>query len=271
MLRQLRFTMRPDPAQFSGFTLVEMAIVLIIVTVLMGGLMVGLSSQYDGRAQAQTEQTLADIREALLGFAVTKGRLPCPAEPALPNQGQGTEFFVAGSGATSVTGGPCNNPFNGMIPGTDLGISPTDSRGYVLDGWGQRIRYSITNANSANFTFATSGQIRQAINSSGNPNFDNLHPNLIVCSQLSGTNCASNSTLVTNAVVVIYSFGKNGCIGCGGGISTDESANATRTSNTPFVSHAPTDPNGSNAFDDIVTWISPYTLYSRMISAGQLP
>ena len=39
-----------------------------------------------------------------------------------------------------------------------------------------------------------------------------------------------------------------------------------------FVSHTPTPSNAANGeFDDIVVWISPNILFSRMVAAGQLP
>lgn len=62
-----------------GFTLAEMAVVLVIVALLIAGMMLPLSAQQEIRARQETEKTLSDIREALLGFAVANGRLPRPA------------------------------------------------------------------------------------------------------------------------------------------------------------------------------------------------
>ena len=66
---------------------------------------------------------------------------------------------------------------------------------------------------------------------------------------------------------MIYSLGPNWATG---GVSADEAANLN---NDPiFVFHVRSDA-GSTAgeFDDIVTWLSANVLYSRMVSAGQLP
>ncbi len=237
----------------SGFTLAEMAIVLVIVSILMGGMVVGLTTQMDNAKQTQTEQTLVDIREALLGFAVAKNRLPCPAAPGA-------------TGVESPTGGTCTNPWNGFVPGTTLGIGPTDPQGYVLDGWNQRIRYAVTTANAGAWDFTTSGRMSVV-------GMTDLAPDLRVCASATGitaTTCGTATSLTDNAVAVIYSIGRNGGTG---GTGADEAANPNPQSannDRVFVSHTPAATAG-NPFDDIVTWVSPYTLYSRMITAGRLP
>ena len=77
--------------------------------------------------------------------------------------------------------------------------------------------------------------------------------------------CAISSELANNAVAVIFSRGKNGA---SPPISSDEIANSDN--DRVFVSHTLTSA-GPNEFDDLVTWISPNILYSRLIAAGRLP
>ena len=71
------------PAQMrffcKGFTLVEMAIVMLIVALLLGGLVPTLSSQVDQRHASETSKQLDEIQQALIGYAIIYGRLPCPA------------------------------------------------------------------------------------------------------------------------------------------------------------------------------------------------
>jgi prepilin-type N-terminal cleavage/methylation domain-containing protein len=86
----------------SGFTLVELAMVLFIVSLLIGGLLMPLSAQNEVRGRQETDRALATIREALIGFAAINGRLPCPADRTIASG-----VANAGVEATTVAGGPC--------------------------------------------------------------------------------------------------------------------------------------------------------------------
>jgi prepilin-type N-terminal cleavage/methylation domain-containing protein len=236
-----------------GFTLTEMAVVLVIVSLLIGGMLLPMTAQDDMRRSNETRATLANIQEALLGFAVVKGRLPCPASPSA-------------TGDENPEGGNCVNFSDGFVPGISLGLQPVDREGYVIDAWGRRIRYAVTNVNigATTFTFTTSG----AMNTAG---LASLAPNLSICSTASGVidpgtataKCAAGAALSSSAVVVLLSTGKNGA-----GMGADEQANSTAHDRV-FISHEPTP--GTNEFDDIVVWLSPNILINRMISAGRLP
>ncbi|NTV87875.1 MAG: prepilin-type N-terminal cleavage/methylation domain-containing protein, partial [Burkholderiaceae bacterium] len=143
--------MNPTPAgtlrKACGFTLTEMAVVLVIVALLIGGMILPLSAQQDLRAQQETQQTLAAIQEAILGFAATRGRLPCPASP----NATGNE--------NPQNGGVCVNALDGFVPGITLGVQPVDAQGYAIDAWGRRIRYAVTTVNN---TFTTNAGMNNA-------------------------------------------------------------------------------------------------------------
>ncbi len=71
------------PRGGDGFTLVEMAVVLVIIGLLLGGLLIPLSTQMENDKRKETQATLAAIREALIGYAVINGSLrPAPATAA---------------------------------------------------------------------------------------------------------------------------------------------------------------------------------------------
>ena len=243
--------------QQAGFTLTELAIVLVIVALLIGGMMIPLTAQRDIQAANETQRQLAEIREALLGFAAANGRLPCPASP----------------GSTGVEnpsgGGACANPWNGFLPAVTLGIAPTDGQGYALDAWNNRIRYAVTNVTTSipvasTYVFTTANGIKS--NWQGT-----LSPNLRVCNTAanitnagsSSANCPSADRLTDTAVAVLTSPGRNGGTTP---TSADELANWATSNDPVFVNSAQ-----SPAFDDIVTWLSANILYNRMIAAGNLP
>lgn len=250
-------------ARARGVSLVELAIGLLILSLIIGGLLVPLASQVEQGRVGQTQRQLDEIREAVVGFVLANGRLPCPAS-------------AASNGIESPPGGgACTNPWNGFVPAVTLGLSQVDEQGYAIDAWGlaqNRVRYAVTTANGSAFT--TAGQMRTR-------GMAGLTPDLRVCRSGAGitgagaaADCGPGDTLSQTAVVVIYSLGANAA---SGGTSADEAQNPNSNPNSlnndrAFVSRVRAAPGaGAAEFDDLVTWLSPNILYSRLVTAGQLP
>ena len=247
----------------SGFTLAELAIVVVIVGLLMGSLLLTMSTQLDQRKRNDTQQTLDQARDALIGYVIANGRLPCPAIHAAATD-TGVE--------APIGGGTCTAPYSGFYPATTVGLGNTDSQGYLLDAWNNRIRYAVTTATTAvPNTFTTANQIK----TTGIPNItapSTGAPYLYVCNSATGmttgasASCPASTTLTYGAVAVIYSLGSNYA---SGGSGTDEAKNID--GDRAFISHDPTDAAATNGeFDDIVTWLSPNVLYNRMVAAGAI-
>ena len=250
-----------------GFTLIELAIVLFIVALLLGGMLLPLSGQQDIRNHGDTQKILAEAREALLGFAMANDRLPCPA--TTPN---GTESPVGGSTALI----PCTDPHGGFLPAATLGLAPVDAQGYRLDGWGgeaiHRVRYAISTANTNAFT------TQNGMKTTG---MTTLAPDLEICN--TGTQirippvitapdttlkyCHPSFRLAGDAVAVIYSLGKNAGTG-GTGVDDNHNPNpqSTLAADRAFVNA-----EQGAAFDDQLIWLSKNTLFNRMVAAGRLP
>src|ERR1035437_4340677 len=123
-----------------GFTLVELAIVLVIVALILGTGLTLLSAQQEQRRIEDTNARLSDAREALIGFAIANGRLPCPASAT----SNGVESYVGVVGGSS-----CTNFYNGFLPAATLGLTPADSQGYAINAWSNRIRYAVTQWSNA--------------------------------------------------------------------------------------------------------------------------
>ena len=124
-----------------GFSLIEMAFVLVIVTLLLGGLLVPFTTQVEQKRIAETQKAMEEIKEALLGYAVANGRLPCPVKDLPPMSGDAPPP-------------PCAN-VAGFLPYSTLGVSRADA-------WGHLYRYAV----SADFTTATAFAL-PTYNSSG--------------------------------------------------------------------------------------------------------
>lgn len=250
----------PDrPGKQRGFTLTELAVVLVIVGFLLAGLIPTLNVQTELQRTRETQAILANIQEALLGFAAAQGRLPCPAVDAAT----GEESPAGGDDCTTFT-----TNFVGFVPGITLSIGPTDAQGYVLDAWNNRIRYAVTEANSHAFTNPGSIPNPSTLRTNWS---SGLSPNLVVCPTATGitaTTCGTSTALTSNAVAVLISPGKNQQTAP---LHANEAANID--SNHTFVSALPIQPSPptDNGFDDILIWQSPNILYNRMIAAGRLP
>lgn len=231
------------PAQQHGFSLVELAVVLVIVALLSGGLMFGLSAQRDAAALQDARRQLDAVREALLGFAMANGRLPCPAPANLPNTDAN-----AGKAATP----PCDNALqHGVVPWVTLGLPETDP-------WGNRLTYFGSNR----FTGALTGGAQASFTMSTGVPPDNAGLAEI-------RNLPGNTVAIETAAVVV-SHGANGAgayrqdgskiaDGVGGEL---ENSNATQI----FVADTPTP-----GFDDQLVWISPHLLKSRLVAVSKLP
>ena len=250
----------------AGFSLLEMAIVLLIVGLLLGGLIMPLSSRMDQQKIDTTRQQLEQVRQALVGYALAHDALPCPATPA-------------SSGLASATGTGCTRQ-HGFVPAVTLGLAGTlNDDKLLLDAWGSPIRYSVTNSDAnanGNWDFVRPGEMRTVT-------LANLAPSLDVCTTTAGstaTACASNATTLTStAPAVILSLGKDWASAS----SADQLENLGATvgggpsgrtypvaADEVFVNRALGAVPG-NEFDDIVTWVSPSTLYGELVSAGRLP
>lgn len=240
--------------RYCGFSLVEMAIVLVILGFVLGALLLPLQAQREQLFYSQTNNTLEEARKALLGYAQSKSRLPCPATST-------------SNGVESLTAGACTQQV-GLLPASTLGMQPTDAGGFVIDGWNNRIRYAVTQVNTSTILpntpdFTTSGKM-------ANVGIANLTPDIRICASATPASCSATVNLINNAAAVIYSLGPTGANAAGGSDET-ENLNAIANVDTVFVSHDITASSATNGeFDHLMVWISPYVLYNAMIQAGQL-
>ena len=263
-----------------GFSLVELAVVMAIVALLLGGLMYTLSAQVEQRNFEDTRRRLEQARELILGFAIVNGRLPCPA----------TATSTGDESQTPAGSGICTTGYAGWLPARTIGYQQTDTGGYAVDAWGNRIRYAVSVATPYNTAMP---QVCRSVNSATPPvtphfthkdklraNGIDCQPNdLLICKSatavppglpITSTSCrgpANQIMAMSLVVALIFSTGKNGAFG---GTGADEAANLD--GNATFVFHTPTPRSATNGeFDDQFTWITVGELYGRLISAGVLP
>lgn len=241
-----------------GFTLIEVAIVLLIMGFLLGALMTPMGAQRESNKIKQVKVELKTIQESIYGFAIANGRMPCPAQP--------------GSGAESDAGGACQNNSRGFVPSASLGIDGSvNCDGLLLDPWGNPYRYSVTTNNAggaATPDFTTVADI-VTLQPAG------LAADIQICKNNA---CTAAEKLTDEAVAIIYSMGSNWSTL--GGIDETENAETTIASacglanyamgnDDDYVSHQRVEA-GANQFNDIVSWTSANILYAKLLAAGVL-
>lgn len=273
-----------------GFSLVELAVVFTVVAFLLAGAMYTLSAQVETRNFEETRRRLELARELLLTFAITNGRLPCPARSvatAAPVTVAGDEVRDAGGNCigdaiTDYYGGTNGAVTLGFLPARTIGFQQTDAAGLAVDAWGNRIRYAVSGTTPTNCAgTSTTPHFTNATNLKTN-GISCQPDDLMMCRSATGlpspppapTSTASACGSAANQIVtqdlivaILFSTGKNGA-GAAGGIDEAANLNGDRV----FVFHTPTSNTAANGeFDDQFIWITHGELYGRMIAAGVLP
>lgn len=127
-----------------GFTLIEMAIVLVVIGLMLSGGLLAITPTINAAKARDTNARLDQIEQALLVYAIRNSCIPCPANGTL-----GTPVGLAGgtpvtdtysTGCVDTHGGACAAGTNGVVPWGTLGLSQNEA----TDGWGNLISYIVS-------------------------------------------------------------------------------------------------------------------------------
>ena len=222
-----------------GFTLVEMAIVLVIVGLLISAFLAPLSAQRDLKDYTDTKLRLEQIREALYGYAIINGNFPCPSTIANPVDPINYGHEDPTCPLTAIAG---------VLPWKDLGVQEIDSWGtqrkQTSDPWMGYWIYRVDPNFASIITLTTK---TEATGSSPGANINILK------------NDGSSLTIAAErAVAVVCSAGKN---------RVANGQNASFETVNPIYQ----DDFQTPVFDDMCIWITRPSLFNRMVSAGKLP
>ena len=229
------------PRHQLGFSFLELAVAMFILTLLLGSILVPLATQVEQRQISESQRTMEQARDALLGHAMAFGYLPCA-----DTNNDGLEN-VTGNVCSTLSGDGISH---GNLPWRTLGLAAAAS-------WGNRFRYAVHGdyARRTSFTLGTNTS------------------NLRVCE---AAGCASD--LTSTAVAVLISHGKNGygATNSAGGTVYAAPTSADEQENTDadrdFISRVATATGAAaGEFDDILIWLPRYILFNRMVTAGRLP
>lgn len=141
-----------------GFSLIEMSVVLTIISVVIAGVLPGLTSLNKSRELEITNQRMKAIEDALLAFRLVNERLPCPASVTI-NEGT-ANFGVEGANPGTCTGGaPSANWTTAGADGGRGGAVPVRTLNlpdeFAYDGWGRKFTYNVDRRLTAANAFIT--------------------------------------------------------------------------------------------------------------------
>lgn len=216
-----------------GFSLIEVAIVLVIFSLLIGGALAPLGSQIEESRRKATINQLDHIKESLLGFAMASGRLPCP-----DTDGDGIENPLNGVGGCADE--------EGFVPFVTLSVKSDDA-------WHQSIVYFVDEEFADDVDGTGCGVANAGVS------FE-----LCSTGNIAIRDAAVGGALVAqNIPVALLSRGKNWL--------TDRSDNERENTDgdSTLVNRIYTGAAGEE-YDDLVEWVSSNTLVAQMVGAGTL-
>lgn len=234
--------MSARPAQ-TGFTLVEMAIVLAVVALLLGGILGPLATQREHKKRAENLELLTLAREALIGFAVVNGRLPCP-DQLTPFDG--TEDSCANNAGT---------PYIGRLPWNTLGI---DAR---HDAFSELVpQHALMYA--VNGAFVDGVSMNRVITLSSTGSGAGI---LKIFASAPGSCGAAAGDVADNVPAIVWSTARTDYAPASALEQENKDGDRcfTRVDYRTLAA--------GSSFDDQLLWLSPNVLFNRLVSAGVLP
>lgn len=249
-----------------GFTLAEIAMVVVIAGILMTMGVKGFSALLTNAQREATRQRHAQLRDAFTTFLSANRRLPCPDAGFSGNESRASPGTPVSR--CVLTGGRVI----GRIPFVTLGVS----RELATDAMGNYITYEVQESN----TVPLQDWTRTARFTGGNVG------RLTVNTRLDATPTVL-TPLTTTAVVVLVSHGANGAgaFNLNGsqntapvaGTSPDERNNVPGAGDPNAgvyfqrsLSETAVAANGG-PFDDIVTFFNPVDLLASSNISGSIP
>jgi prepilin-type N-terminal cleavage/methylation domain-containing protein len=240
--------------RLAGFTLVEMAVVVVLMGIVLTMGLRMLQATLNNAAWSETKLKQERIKVALITFLRTHGRLPCP-DTALPPTGAEPANCLVNAG-------------RGVLPWQALGLSVGD----VQDGWSNFFTYRVANktpATSSNWT------IKAGLPAAAPFTISELTvPLTALTVQARSDAGALGPAMVPSPVVVIMSHGKNGSGArtlrgaalLPAPLGADELSNATAASTT-FITRTPSDVAAAagGAYDDLVAYMTPKDLLQPLL------
>jgi len=232
--------------RYQGFTLLELAIVLIVLGVIMSATLRPLSAGIEYSRRVSTNELLQQVIQTTRGFASVHGYLPCPATQDTHGWAQST--------CTSANA-------SGYVPVSTLGLTgKRDHQGLLLDSWNRPVRYivsssdHVTRGHPGQPDFTTAGEMKRV-------GMRHLQSELTLC-RTAASICAEHNIQANQVPLLVFSLGAND-------LRTPDQQENKDADEIYVVRDYSRQPGAE--FDDLLHWVPENLLLLDMIKAGELP
>lgn len=156
---------RPRSVTQRGFSLIEVAIALLLVGLALASTMVVVTTQIEARNTRETLRRMEVVKASLISFVAKNSRLPCPAVPTLTNTSAsyGVEAATPGTCTSTVAAGASN--VIGVVPWVTLGIESS----YATDPYGNFLTYNVVKAETNHTSYTVTSMRGNISVHSGTP------------------------------------------------------------------------------------------------------
>lgn len=243
-----------------GFTLLELAIALTVISVLLYGVVGSLNKIDDYDEYAENRIFMNKVHDALLTYVQANHFLPCPDSDGDGRENRGTAAPFA---CVQV---------EGTLPYLDLGVASTDV-------WGSSLLYTVNNkADSADINNpdkSASYFSRATIPLAGfdfeTPPFgsNNGTGNYKVCNETASSCDGSTPSSAISGfavIAVVVSYGKNGAETWTG--SPDGAAEVENADGNNYFWQGQGSNIAGSSFDDQLIWLTGYEVKYAVITSG---
>ncbi len=256
-----------------GFTLVELAIVLLVLGILARSALQPLTVGIDHRNYRTANAQLEEVRQQVIGHVVARGVLPCPLQ-ASDNLMQ-SHVGPAPSGLLNSTQELSNyrvdvmpqqsrdcHESHGLVPAAILGLlGAIDVNGALLDPWGYPYQFAVSlddNAEHGNRDVSDWMQVGEA----ARVGLPELAASISICTRSVQGSCPARNVRANQIAFVVWSQGKDR--------SDRGDQKENQDGDSVFVLRERSEVN-DNAFDDQLSWGSAADVMYWMLRAGWLP
>lgn len=224
----------------SGFSLVEMAIVLLVLGVLMRAVIQPMGARLEASQRSEAKAQLRQVKAAITGYLILNGRLPCPGMDAMRED---ASCSMIDGGVRAVLLG---------LPGE------IDEAGFLLDPWGAPLRYRIASTQPWTSDWSTGGN--SASNSvAAPPGADDAL--LVICRSAGKGGCVQREVRANQLEFVLLSYGPD---------ASPRGSQAGNLDGDNVFVQVPESTADGREFDDQLVWMARSEVAYWLLLSGRV-